>query len=259
MTDYGALAGKTALVTGAAGAIGAATTRLMLQRGASVAAVDRPGADFHALKSAVGDGASLHCIHADVSSEDSVVTYVAETQNVFGAIDVFFNNAGVEGVVAPIQQYPLTAFQQVLAVNVQGVFLGMKHVIPVMAEGGGGAIINTSSVAGLIGSPGLAAYIASKHAVIGLTRTAAIECGPLKIRVNSVNPGPVESRMMRSIETQAAPGDADAVHAQFARQIPFGRYATCEEVAQLVCFLASDEAAYLTGGVYVVDGGMSAG
>jgi NAD(P)-dependent dehydrogenase (short-subunit alcohol dehydrogenase family) len=257
MTDRTPLAGKVALVTGAAGAIGAAAAKLMLERGASVVAVDRPGMSFEALAHDVG-AASLHLIHADVTDETGVATYVAEARAAFGRIDIFFNNAGVEGDVAPIGQYPLAAFRHVLDVNVVGVFLGLKHVIPVMAAQGGGSIINTSSVAGLIGSPGLSAYVASKHAVIGLTRTAAVECGPMKIRVNSVNPGPIESRMMRSIETQAAPATPQTVHDQFAGRIPLGRYGTCEEVARLVAFLGSDDAEYLTGAVFVADGGMTA-
>jgi NAD(P)-dependent dehydrogenase (short-subunit alcohol dehydrogenase family) len=259
MTDKTQLAGKVCVVTGAAGAIGTAAVLEMLSRGASVAAVDRAEADFSALTAAAGAGASLHLIRADVTDEAQVAAYAAEARRTFGRIDAFFNNAGVEGVVAPIPAYPLADFQRVLAVNVEGVFLGMKHVIPTMAEGGGGSIINTSSVAGLIGSPGLAAYIASKHAVIGLTRTAAIECAPMKIRVNSVNPGPIESRMMASIEHQAAPQGSNAVHEQFARMVPFGRYGTVGEVAKIVAFLASDDSEYMTGGVYLVDGGMTAG
>ena len=259
MSNRSELAGKVAIVTGAAGAIGAAATLEMLARGASVAAVDRPGTSFDALKTAAGAGASLHVISADVSDEAQVAGYVAEARHAFGRIDAFFNNAGIEGGVSPIPDYPLATFRQVLDVNVVGVFLGMKHVIPVMAEGGGGSIVNTSSVAGLIGSPGLCAYIASKHAVIGLTKTAAIECAPMKIRVNSVNPGPIESRMMASIEKQAAPEDPQAVHDRFAKQVPWGRYGTVEEVARIVAFLASDEADYMTGGVYLVDGGMAAG
>jgi NAD(P)-dependent dehydrogenase (short-subunit alcohol dehydrogenase family) len=257
MSDPNQLAGKVAVVTGAAGAIGAATALMMLSRGASVVAVDRPGAPLDQLERDAGGGASLHLVEADVSDEPSVAAYVAQALKAFGRIDAFFNNAGVEGQVTPIADYPLAAFQHVLAVNIVGVFLGMKHVIPAMAAQGGGSIINTSSVAGLIGSPGLSAYVASKHAVIGLTRTAAIECGPQNIRVNSVNPGPIESRMMRSIETQAAPAAPTAVHDQFAQRIPLGRYGSCEEVASMVAFLASDEAKYLTGGVFVVDGGMT--
>lgn len=257
MPDHTQLAGKVALITGAGGAIGAATALLMLERGASVVAVDRTASSLETLEREAGPGASLHLVHADVTDEQAVRSYVAEALKAFGRIDAFFNNAGVEGAVLPIPDYPLADFQQVLAVNVLGVFLGLKHVIPVMAAQGGGSIINTSSVAGLIGSPGLSAYVTSKHAVIGLTRTAAIECGPKAIRVNSVNPGPIESRMMRSIEQMASPGAAQAVHEQFAERIPLGRYGTCEEVARMVAFLASDEAKYLTGGVYVVDGGMT--
>jgi NAD(P)-dependent dehydrogenase (short-subunit alcohol dehydrogenase family) len=189
MTKNTQLAGKVAIVTGAAGAIGAAAVLEMLRRGASVVGVDRAGVSFEALQAQAGAGASLHIVHADVSDEPQVAAYVAEARHVFGRIDVFFNNAGIEGLVTPIADYPLATFQQVLAVNVVGVFLGLKHVIPLMAAHGGGSIVNTSSVAGLIGSPGLSAYVASKHAVIGLTRTAAIECAPMKIRVNSVNPG----------------------------------------------------------------------
>lgn len=259
MSNRTQLAGKAIVVTGAAGAIGAAAALEMLARGASVVAVDRPGASFETLKASAGAGASLHTIGADVSDEVQVGNYVEEACRAFGRIDAFFNNAGIEGVVSPIPGYPLEAFRHVLDVNVIGVFLGMKHVIPAMAATGGGSIINTSSVAGLIGSPGLCAYIASKHAVIGLTRTAAIECAPMKIRVNSVNPGPIESRMMTSIETQAAPEGPKAVHDQFARMVPYGRYGTVKEVAQIVAFLASDESEYMTGGVYLVDGGMTAG
>lgn len=259
MSNHTQLAGKVAIVTGASGAIGAAAAALMLERGASVVAVDLAQASLDKLHADLGAGASLHCVAADVRAEGDVARYVVEARHIFGGVDIFFNNAGVEGAVAPIPDYPMAAFQQVMAVNVTGVFLGLKHVIPVMAAGGGGSIVNTSSIAGLIGSAGLSAYVASKHAVIGLTRTAAIECAPMKIRVNCVNPGPIESRMMHSIETQAEPANPQAAHARFAAMGPSGRYGSCEEVARVVAFLASDESDYVTGCVLPIDGGITAG
>ncbi len=258
MGERNDLAGKAALVTGAAGAIGAATVKLLLERGASVAAVDRPGVSFAPLIEACGEAENLVTLEADVSDEGQVADYVSLARQAFGRIDIFFNNAGIEGVVKTVPDYPLDEFQKVMAVNVIGVFLGMKHVIPVMAAQGGGAIINMSSVAGLIGSPGLSAYVASKHAVIGLTRSAAAEWASHGVRINTVNPGPIESRMMRSIEGGVSPAGAQKAHEQFAQLIPAGRYGTPEEVARLVAFLGSDDAAYLNGSVYVVDGGMHA-
>jgi len=258
MGERNDLAGKAALVTGAAGAIGAAKVELLLARGASVAAVDRPGVSFKPLIAACGETENLVTLEADVSDEGQVADYVSLARQAFGRIDIFFNNAGIEGVVKTVPDYPLEEFQKVMSVNVIGVFLGMKHVIPVMAAQGGGAIINMSSVAGLIGSPGLSAYVASKHAVIGLTRSAAAEWASHGVRINTVNPGPIESRMMRSIEGGVSPAGAQKAHEQFAQLIPAGRYGTPEEVARLVAFLGSDDAAYLNGSVYVVDGGMHA-
>ncbi|MFN4171972.1 MAG: SDR family NAD(P)-dependent oxidoreductase, partial [Pseudorhodobacter sp.] len=160
--------------------------------------------------------------------------------------------------VAPIPDVPTDGFREVLEVNVTGIFLGLKLVIPVMAKAGRGSIINSSSVAGLTGSPGLCAYVASKHAVLGLTRAAAVEWGGKGIRVNCINPGPIESRMMDAIEEGASPGDAAAVHDGFAATIPMKRYGTPEEVAGVVAFLASGDAAYVNGAAYTVDGGMTA-
>ncbi len=252
------MTGKIALITGAAGAIGLATARLLSARGATIAALDVEGADFGPMRSAIPDPASLLVLTADVTDPAAFGAAVEATVKAFGRIDVFFNNAGIEGLVAPIPDYPLEAFRHVMDVNVTGIFLGLKLVIPVMAKAGQGSIINSSSVAGLVGSPGLSAYVASKHAVLGLTRTAAIEWGAKGIRVNCINPGPIESRMMTSIAERARPGDGAAVHAGFAATIPMHRYGTPEEVAGLVAFLASDDAAYLNGGAFTVDGGMTA-
>jgi len=260
MLDSNRLDGKAALITGAAGEIGSSTVRLMVARGARVVAVDKDGAALERLVESLGAAANgvAATIVADVTREADVTRYVAEACAALRRIDVFFNNAGIEGPVHPLAEYPLEAFERVLAVNVIGVFLGLKHVIPVMHSGGGGAIINSSSVAGLTGTAGICAYNASKHAVIGLTRSAAAEWGGRGIRINSINPGPIASRMMRSLEAGlSSGGNAEAMHAAFAALIPAGRYGTAEEVAALVAFLASEDARYLHGGVYTIDGGFT--
>ncbi|KQT31735.1 oxidoreductase [Sphingomonas sp. Leaf412] len=241
-----AMTGKVALITGAAGAIGTATAALLARQGARVVAADLAGADWTALRAAVPDARILT---VDVTDEASVAAMVADT----GRIDVFFNNAGVEGPIAPIADYPLDAFRTVLAVNVDGVFLGLKYVLPVMLAQGSGAVINTSSVAGLGGAPGMAGYVASKHAVVGLTRVAALEVAGRGVRVNCVNPGPISGRMMASIDTGAGSEEAKR-----ATAIPQQRYGRAEEVAAVVAFLASDAAAYVNGAAYTVDGALTA-
>jgi NAD(P)-dependent dehydrogenase (short-subunit alcohol dehydrogenase family) len=199
MPDRIRLDGKVAVVTGAAGVIGTATIRLLAERGARVVAVDRREED---LQSAIKDlpaAAQALAVTADVTDENEVAEYVRAAVDKFGAIDVFYNNAGIEGDVAPITRYSLEAFRRVLDVNVVGVFLGLKHVLPVMLKQNRGSIINTASIAGLIGSPEVAVYSASKHAVIGLTRSAALECATTNVRVNCVCPGLIDSRMLSAI------------------------------------------------------------
>jgi NAD(P)-dependent dehydrogenase (short-subunit alcohol dehydrogenase family) len=251
------LTGKVAVITGADGAIGRATAALLAQRGASIVAVDRPQVDLSGYGRHLPAGATLATASADVTDEAAVAAYARKALDAFGRIDIFFNNAGVEGLVSPIEDYPLAVFRQVIDVNVVGVFLGLKHMLPVMYAQGSGCVVNTSSVAGLKGSPGLSAYNASKHAVVGLTRAAAAEAGPRGVRVVSVNPGPIESRMMASINTGQAT-DAAAAHAATVARIPQRRYGTAGEVAELVAFLASDAASFCNGGTYSVDGGLSA-
>ncbi len=182
--------------------------------------------------------------------------YINEAITVFGKIDVFFNNAGIEGVVKPITAYPEEVFDKVIAVNVKGIWLGNKYALPKMKEGG--SIIMTSSVAGLLGFANLSAYVTSKHAVVGIMRTTDIEAAPLKIRVNSVHPTPVNNRMMRLIEEGASEGHGEEVKKQFEATIPLGRYAEPIEFAKLVLFLAGDDSQYITGTTQVIDGGMSA-
>ncbi len=253
----GKLDGKVAIVTGGGGGIGAATAALFVKEGASVMLVDREEASLAKAAAAIG-GKNVALVAADVSDPEQARKYVAKTVERFGGIDILFANAGIEGKVTPLTQYPVAEFDRVLAVNVRGPFLALQNVVPFMIERGGGSIVMTSSIAGLIGSPGLGAYVASKHAVIGLMKAAAVELGQLGIRVNTVNPGPIDNRMMRSIEEQAAPSAAEKVKASFTAQIPMGRYGTNEEIAKLVLFLASADASYCTGGVYLADGGFVA-
>jgi NAD(P)-dependent dehydrogenase (short-subunit alcohol dehydrogenase family) len=259
MPDRIRLDGKVAVVTGAAGVIGRATMRLLAERGARIVAVDRSEQD---LQTAIGDlpaSAQALAVSADVTSEDEVADYVRAAVDKFGTIDVFHNNAGVEGDIAPITKYSLETFRRVLDVNVVGVFLGMKHVLPVMLKHNRGSIINTASIAGLIGSPDIAVYTASKHAVIGLTKAAAVECSATGVRVNCVCPGLIDSRMLSAIVEGRNPGNAPVSNERIVERIPARRLGQASEVASIVAFLGSDEASYVSGSAYTVDGGRIAG
>lgn len=246
---------KTAIITGAAGSIGKTTARLFLDQGARVFLVDL---NEEALQQAADELGSENVYYAaaDVTKAADVQRYVQDAVKAFGKIDLFFNNAGIEGVVQPVTDYPEAVFDKVLAVNVKGVWLGNKYVLPHMRDGG--SIVLTSSVAGIAGSLNVSAYIASKHAVVGLMRNLALEAAPRKIRVNTINPSPVDNRMMRSLEEGFAPGAAEAAKKELEKAIPLGRYAAPEEIGQLVLFLASDESRFITGTVQVIDGGMNA-
>jgi NAD(P)-dependent dehydrogenase (short-subunit alcohol dehydrogenase family) len=250
---------KIALITGGAAGIGLETARLFLSEGAKVALVDLKEDDLTNAAVALKDLGDVLAIAADVSSVAATQAYVSQTLERFGRIDVFFNNAGIEGRVAPLVDQNIADFDRVMAVNVRGAFLGLQQVLPVMMRQAGGSIINMSSIAGLQGSPNVAPYITSKHAVVGLTKAAAIEAAPAGVRVNSVHPSPVNTRMMRSLEEGFNPGHAEAVKADLAANIPLGRYGESEDVARLVLFLASDESSFITGGQFPVDGGMAAG
>jgi NAD(P)-dependent dehydrogenase (short-subunit alcohol dehydrogenase family) len=259
MPDRIRLDGRVAVVTGAAGFIGRATAKLLAARGARIVAVDRRQQDLEAAVQDLPASAEALPIPADVTSEDEVKSYVRASLDRFGKIDVFYNNAGIEGDVRKITDYPLESFRRVLDVNVVGVFLGMKHVLPAMLARGKGSIINTASIAGLIGSPDVAVYSASKHAVIGLTRSAAIECSGTGVRINCVCPGLIESRMLSAIVEGRNPGNAPIPNEKLAERIPARRLGDPAEVASIVAFLASDEASYVSGSAYTVDGGRTAG
>jgi NAD(P)-dependent dehydrogenase (short-subunit alcohol dehydrogenase family) len=259
MTDRIRLDGRVAVVTGAAGHIGGATIRLLAERGARIVAVDRREQDLHAAIRDLPASAQALAIAADVSSEDEVADYVRAAVAQFGAIDVFYNNAGIEGDIAPITKYSLESFRRVLDVNVVGVFLGMKHVLPVMLRQNKGSIINTASIAGLMGSPDIAVYSASKHAVIGLTKSAALECVNTGVRVNCVCPGMIDSRMLSTIIQGRNPGNAPVPNERIVERIPARRLGQPSEVASIVAFLASDEASYVSVAAYTVDGARTAG
>lgn len=252
------LIGKTAIITGGASGIGKKAAELFLKEGANVAIVDVREDELTEVAEALEQFGPIISIRADVSSEEDVKKYVEKTVSAFGKIDVFFNNAGIEGKVAPITEQTVEDFDKVQEVNVRGVFLGLKHVMPVMIKQQSGSIINTSSVAGFIGSPGVAPYIASKHAVIGLTKTAALEAASANVRVNSIHPSPVNTRMMRSLEENINPGYGEKVKETLSKAIPLGRYGETGDVANLVLFLASDESVFITGSQFRIDGGMSA-
>ena len=248
--------GKVAVVTGGGNGIGRATALGFARLGAKVLVVDRDGDAAAAV--ARGIGASAIAFAADVTSSAEVQAYVKAALDAFGAIDCFHNNAGIEGTVAPTHEYDEAMFDAVMSVNVKGVFLGLRHVIPVMLKQQHGAIVNTASVAGLVASPGMSAYVASKHAVIGLTKTAAGEVARSGVRVNAVCPGPIDTRMIHSLENMLNPTDPSSIGDRYQANIPIGRYGTAEEVANLVMFLCSDLAGNITGAQYVVDGGRTA-
>jgi NAD(P)-dependent dehydrogenase (short-subunit alcohol dehydrogenase family) len=245
------LDGRVALITGAGGVIGRATAELFAGRGAQVVCVVRRETDVEKLRDAI-PGALV--LQADVSKEDEVEAYVGETLGLLGRIDIFFNNAGIEGPQAMIADYPTAEFMRVMEVNVLGVFLGLKHVMPVMTAQGSGVIVNMGSIASSIGGARMSGYIASKHAVLGLTRSAALEAAPHGVRVNMIAPGYVDSRMLSDIATRlGAPYDALAAH------VPDGRLGKPEEVARAVAFLASDESRYMNGASLLIDGARTVG
>jgi 3alpha(or 20beta)-hydroxysteroid dehydrogenase len=244
--------GKVVLITGGGGGIGRAAAERFASEGARVALVDlAPSALAQSAAAVEKAGGEALTVDADVTRLADVERYTRAAIERFGVIDVFFNNAGVLGAVKPLVDYPEETFDRVMAVNVKAVWLGMKVVAPLMRARGGGAIVNTASIAGLRGSPNIIAYTASKHAVVGLTRAASLELARHNIRVNAVCPAPIETPMARQLEV-------DVKRERLTATIPMRRYGAPEEVAALVAFLASADAAYITGAIYTVDGGAMA-
>ena len=244
--------GPVVLVTGAGSGIGRATVEHLRALGARVVAVDRQPSGLESLTSLEGDG--FRTFAADVAKEEQVSEAFEFVMDVFGRLDGLYNNAGVLGEMAPIEDYGIDEFERVLRVNTGGVFFGMKYAVPIMRRQGCGAILSTASTGGLIGSPGQAAYIASKHAVVGLTRTVALETARDGITVNAICPGMVDTPMLASVwEGRNAISEED-LKKEIAKFSPTGRMASPEEIAKAAAWLLLDRPVYLTGAIIPVDG-----
>lgn len=244
---------KVAVITGGTGGIGLATANLFLEQGAKVVLVDKNSEAIEKARAKLNNK-NISYFQADVSKKEDTIKFLNHSLKTFGKIDVFFANAGIEGVSSPISEYPEDVFDKVIAVNLKGVWLGCQYIIPKMENGG--SVIITSSVAGLKGFAGLGAYVATKHAVVGIMRVAAVENASRKIRVNTIHPGPVDNDMMRRIESDMSPDSPEVVKDGFIAAVPFGRYATSKEIGECALFLASDESKFITGCTHIIDGGM---
>ena len=242
--------GKNIIVTGATGDLGVAIVQRLISQGANVLAVARHQSEISRLATFSGPG-TLETSVADVSDAAQVLGYATRAFELWGPIDGFVNNAGIQTPVRPIVDFPEKDFDRVMAVNIRGVFLGMKYVLPRMREGG--SVVNMSSALGLVGGAGICAYVASKHAIIGLTKTAALEQGARGVRVNACCPGPIAGRMTFKLAEEVFAGSKKT----FAETVPLGRHGTPEDVAGLVSYLLSDDSSYATGTAHSVDGGFS--
>jgi NAD(P)-dependent dehydrogenase (short-subunit alcohol dehydrogenase family) len=252
------LEGKVAIVTGATGGIGEASAKLFLEEGAKVMLVARSADKLKTTRSRLsGHDGIAHCV-AEAADEKATAGAVAATVETFGGVDVLLANAGTEGTLKPFEELTYSEFEDVLRTNVLGVWLSMKYCVAPMKKRGGGSMIALSSIAGVIGFPNMSPYIASKHAVYGLVKTAALELGEKGIRVNAIGPGPIANRMMTSLEGQLGANDPAAMHETLRALVPMKRYGTNEEVARLALFLASDESSYSNGAIHLIDGGFTA-
>ena len=251
----GRLDGKVALISGGARGMGQAEARLFAAEGAKVAVCDVMDGEGKAVAESIGSSGLYQ--HLDVTREDEWQTVVEATVRAFGRLDVLVNNAGI-AEAAPLAEMTLESYRRVTEVNQTGVFLGMRAVIEAMTAAGGGSILNISSIDGLVGMNNLTSYVASKWAVRGMTKVAAMELAPRNIRVNSIHPGFILTSM--GIENDADPAPVHALLEGYAaRMAPLGRAGQPEDIAKLALFLASDESAYSTGSEFVADGGLVAG
>jgi NAD(P)-dependent dehydrogenase (short-subunit alcohol dehydrogenase family) len=243
--------GKNIIVTGATGDLGAAITRRLIAQGANVLAVASDKDALARLITEVSGPGALQTFVADVSDSEQVQGYAARAFELWGKVDGFVNNAGIQTPVRPIVEFPEEDFDRVMAVNIRGVFLGMKYVLPRMRDGG--SVVNMSSALGVVGGAGIVAYVASKHAIIGMSKTAALEQGARGIRVNACAPGPIAGQMTFRLADEVFAGTGKT----FAETVPLGRHGTPEDVAGMVAFLLSDDSRYATGTTHSVDGGFT--
>jgi NAD(P)-dependent dehydrogenase (short-subunit alcohol dehydrogenase family) len=247
----GRLAGKVALVTGGSSGIGRATARIFTREGAKVVVADVQVADGEeTVRLIAAGGGEAIFVKADVSQPAEAEAMVRKAVETYGRLDCAFNNAGIEGVIQPTVEYGETHWDRVLAVNLKGVWLCMKYELQQMLAQGKGAIVNTASIAGLVGLPGFSAYVAAKHGVNGLTKTAALEYAKLGIRVNAVCPGAIRTPMFER-GARNNPG----IEEQTVAMEPIGRMAAPEEVGEAVVWLCSEAASFVTGLPMAVDGG----
>ena len=253
------LKNKVAIITGATGDIGKNTAKKFLQEGAKVMLAGRSAEKLSRLQNELNVDGKVHNLAGEVCSESYVETLIEETLKKFNQVDIMFANAGIEGRTAVLEEQTMEDFTNLLNVNVIGVWLCIKHSIKVMKKNqGDSSIIVTSSGAGVLGYAGGGPYIASKHAVNGLVRAGAAELADSGIRINVAAPGPIDNRMMNNLAVSLNPDDPGAVRAAFEQNIPMQRWGKNEEIANLVAFLASEEASFCTGGIFMADGGMTA-
>ncbi|WP_051062849.1 glucose 1-dehydrogenase [Ilumatobacter nonamiensis] len=250
----GRLAGKVAVITGAASGIGAGTARMFVAEGARVVVADLQDEAGKDLVAELGDAARF--AHCDVTSEDDVAAAVDLAVSEFGRLDVMFNNAGIVGVVGKISEMPADAWDHTMSILLRGVFLGVKHAARVMQPQGSGVIINTSSTAGILGGLGPHVYTTAKHGVIGLTKSVANELAPYGIRVNAISPGNTVTAMTAAVTTGDA-GDTEATTASIAKGSPLGYAGVPDDIAAAALYLASDESRYVSGHTLVVDAGQT--
>jgi NAD(P)-dependent dehydrogenase (short-subunit alcohol dehydrogenase family) len=248
------MANKVCVVTGGAGSLGLAAAAQLLAAGAKVLLVDREQPALDAALRTLNAGAAAKAHAADVADSTATRAYLDAATGAWGSIDVLFSNAGVSGVVRPVTEYPEEVFDQVMAVNVRASFLACKYGLPKMSDGG--SIIITASVVGVTSGAGICAYATSKHAVIGLMRTVALEAAARRIRVNVVAPGPVDNAFQKRIEDGITAATGRDGTAMLDGIIPLRRHARAEEIARTVLFLASDQSSFSTGSVFMADGGM---